>query len=66
MQIRNGEGYADPTASAALNRITKEESESEKRAITLLRTIKCIIGLAGFELLGRIEIRDRRNGRKYK
>ena len=66
MQIRNGEGYADPTAFAALSPIAKEESESEKRATALIKTIKYIIGLAGFELLGRIEIRDKRNGRKYK
>lgn len=66
MQKQNSEGYADPTAFAALNPIIKGESEAERRAITLIKTLKYIIGLAGFELLSRIEIRDTRNGREYR
>ena len=66
MQKQNSEGYADPTAFAALNPIIRNETEAEKRAITLIKTLKYIIGLAGFELLSRIEIRDTRNGREYR
>lgn len=66
MQKQNSEGYADPTAFAALNPIIRSEAEAEKRAITLIKTLKYIIGLAGFELLSRIEIRDTRNGREYR
>lgn len=66
MQKQNSEGYADPTAFAALNPIIRSETEAEKRATTLIKTLKYIIGLAGFELLSRIEIRDTRNGREYR
>nr|DAD75531.1 MAG TPA: hypothetical protein [Siphoviridae sp. ctM7c3] len=32
----------------------------------MIRVIKYIIGLAGFELISRIEIRDRRTGREWR
>lgn len=63
---KNSEGYADPTAYAALAPIIREESEPERRAITLIKTLKYIIGLAGFELISRIEIRDTRTGREFR
>jgi hypothetical protein len=63
---KNGEGYADPTAYAALSPIVREENELEKRANTLIKTLKYILGLAGFELISRIEIRDIRTGREFK
>ena len=63
---KNGEGYADPTAYAALSPIVREENELEKCANTLIKTLKYILGLAGFELISRIEIRDIRTGREFK
>ena len=40
---KNGEGYADPTAYAALSPIVREENELEKRANTLIKTLKYIL-----------------------
>ena len=63
---KNGEGYADPTAYAALSPVIQADAELEKRSNTLIKTLKYIIGLAGFELISRIEIRDLRTGREFK
>ena len=47
------------------NRIPSNQAADEqaKRVDSVIRVIKYIIGLAGFELIARIEIRDRRTGR---
>lgn len=63
---QNGEGYADPTAYEGLKPIIQEEAEQQKRVNNLIFVLKYIIRLAGFELLNRIEIRDKKTGRDYK
>ena len=40
--------------------------EGQKRVNTLIFVLKYITRLAGFELLNRIEIKDRKTGREYK
>ena len=40
--------------------------EGQKRVNTLIFVLKYIIRLAGFELLNRIEIRERKSGREYR
>lgn len=57
----NGHGYSDPTAYAALKNIDIEEIRFKK----LLKTIFALCELAGFELVGRITLVDRRSGRKW-
>ncbi len=63
---KNGEGYPDPTAYAALSPIVQADEELEKRVNTLIKTLKYIINLAGFDLTARIEIRDRKTGKTFK
>lgn len=63
---KNKEGYADPTAYDGLKPIIREEDEHQKRLNTLIFVLKYIIRLAGFELLNRIELKDKRNGREYR
>ena len=63
---QNKEGYADPTAYHGLKPIIKEDDEQQKRVNTLIFVLKYITRLAGFELLNRIEIKDRKTGREYK
>ena len=63
---KNGEGYADPTAYDALAPIVRQETETEKRANVLIKTLKSIIALAGFELIGRIVVRDVKTRREFK
>ena len=44
----------------------RDEDEQQKRVNTLIFGLKYITRLAGFELLNRIEIKDRKTGREYK
>ena len=62
---RNAEGYKDPTASAAIENITKEERDADRRAGLLLRILKDLFALGGFHSLVPAKIRDRRTGREY-
>lgn len=63
---QNKEGYADPTAYEGLKPIIRDEDEQQKRVNTLIFVLKYITRLAGFELLNRIEIKDRKTGREYR
>lgn len=58
----NNSGLPDPTAYAA----TKPISEEEQRVSELVKVLKYIIRLAGFELINRMEFRDRKSGRTYR
>lgn len=62
----NSEGYNDPTAYASMKPVIKEDNEQQKRVNALIYVLKYIINLAGFDLISRIEIRDRKNGREYR
>lgn len=62
---RNAEGYVDPTAYAALQSIVNDE-KAEKKAAYLISVLKFIIRESGFELLNRIELRDKRTGRDFR
>lgn len=61
----NAEGYHDPTAYHGTKNIIHED-EQQKRVNTLIFVLKYITRLAGFELLNRIEIKDRKTGREYR
>lgn len=64
--MRNQEGYIDLTAGNAIKSIQKEEKESNKRVGNVISMLKQIISLAGFELVGRIELKDRYTGKIYR
>ena len=49
-----------------MNKVLRDDKESEKRVSTLIGAIKGLIDLAGFDLLNRIEVRDRRTGKEYR
>ena len=63
---QNSEGYADPTAHAALKSVERDEAEQQKRVNALIYVLKYIINAAGFNLLNRIELKDRKTGREYR
>ena len=63
---KNSEGYPDPTAYEGLRPIIEEENALERRVNQLIKTLKYITGLAGFELISRIEIKDKETGRIFK
>ena len=63
---RNKEGYKDPTAYAAMSKILEEEHEQQRKVSELIGVLKHIIDDAGFDLLERIKIRDRKTGKEYR
>jgi hypothetical protein len=61
----NDSGCPDPTAYEAMKRIQKSDlvgSDAHK----VVTTIKNILDLSGFELVGRIQIRHKKSGKIYK
>ena len=63
---KNSSGYSDPTAYLGTKTIIRDENEQQKRVTALIGVLKYIIDAAGFDLLARIEIRDRKTGREYR
>lgn len=62
----NASGCADPTAYEALKPIMKEDAELEAKVSFLVKVLKFIIRESGFELLNRIEIKDKKSGRMFR
>ncbi len=62
----NHEGYPDKTAGQAIRRVSAEERKRDGEVGILIKMLKQIISLAGFELLGRIELKDRQTGKEYR
>ena len=68
---KNAEGYNDPTPGEAMSRIRKEQRQqeiSERLAVIsrLIPILKQTAELAGFEVVGRITLRDKETGKEYK
>ena len=56
----NSEGYADPTAYEALKPIIKEETALENKMSFLVKMFKFIAAESGFEIINRIELKDKK------
>lgn len=63
---RNSEGYPDPTAYHGTRGMAREDAGLERKATELIKTLKFIISLAGFELIERIAIKDSKTGREFR
>lgn len=63
---KNSEGYTDPTAHAALEPIAQEEAALESRVNFLIKVLKFIANEAGYDVLNRIELKERKTGRVFK
>lgn len=61
----NASGCKDPTAGAAIAEVAREEHETDKRIRKAVHICKEVLELAGFELIGRIQIRDKNTEREY-
>lgn len=59
---RNASGCSDPTAYQAITNLDMEEKHFQE----LIKTIKYLCRLAGFEIEGRIVLKNHRSGRVYK
>lgn len=67
---KNGEGYVDPAPDAALREIRREERKHESERLekisNLIPVMKQTAELAGFEVVGRIILKDKRTGKEYR
>lgn len=59
---KNAEKYPDPTAYGVI----RSENQEEKRLSTLIYVLKYIISLAGYDLIARIQLRDKKTGKEYR
>lgn len=66
MAYRNSEGYADPTAGAAMAVTNKEEQEVEKLNHKVIQSFRLLVDLAGFEIVGRVTLKHKKSGRIFK
>lgn len=62
----NESGCPDPTAYYALKNVTKEEREFEKKVHNLVNVLKFIVDWAGFEFIGRIQLKHKKSGKEFK
>lgn len=58
----NNSGCPDPTAYEAMKRLNLVDDNAHK----VITTIKNILDLSGFELIGRIQIKHKKSGKIYK
>ena len=68
MVYRNKEGYADPTAGAAIHEAKPKAKKREynPEVTNLVSVLKQMIGIAGYEMVGRIVLRDKDTGKEYR
>ncbi len=66
MNNKNAENYADPTATKAIKAVVASENEVKRKCDFLIKVIKFIVSESGFELLNRIELRDKKSRREFK
>ena len=66
---RNAEHYADPTPGTAMRNIRKEEYQKEARLLQisiLVPMLRQIAEWSGFDIIGRVPLRDRVTGKEYR
>lgn len=67
---KNGEGYPDPTAGTAWNNMRREERRQENERLSMISSLipvmKQTAELAGFEVVGRIVLKDKATGKEYR
>lgn len=67
----NGSGCQDPVAYEAIHNVTRasvlrsDRTRRDEAAEDLVKTIKMMVRLAGFELVDRIKFKDSKSGKKY-
>lgn len=67
---RNAEHYADPTPTAAMRNICRDEYQKEAARLDrigdIVPLLRQMAGIAGFEIIGRIPLRDKATGKEYR
>nr|DAP21810.1 MAG TPA: hypothetical protein [Caudoviricetes sp.] len=67
---RNSEHYSDPTPGTAWENMRREEKRLDAARLTVVSALVPILRqtaeLAGFEIIGRIPLRDKATGKEYR
>lgn len=68
---KNAEGYSDPTPGEAMSNIRREQRQqeaAERLAVInrLIPVMKQTAELAGFEVVGRITLKDKETGKEFR
>lgn len=67
---KNSEGYHDPTEGTAWNNMRREERRQEAERLSMISNLipvmKQTAELAGFEVVGRITLKDKVTGKEYR
>lgn len=71
MNRKNQEGYLDPTACEGIQnaqRSTKKDADKiiEHKLNNLIGALKLIAECAGFEFIGRIQVRHKESGKEFR
>lgn len=65
----NASGCKDLVAYEAINHTTRvlrtDRTKRDEAADELIKAVKIMVRLSGFELMDRIKLRDTKNGKKY-
>lgn len=67
--FNNSEGYPDPTAYYAIKAVMQEEREKkelERKVHNLVTVLKLVADWAGFEFVGRIQLRHKKSKKEFK
>ncbi len=62
----NASGCPDPTAYHGMKSVVQADEALEGKVNFLIKVLKFIIAESGFELLARIEVRDKKTGRCFR
>ena len=63
----NNEGYSDQTAETAIGHVmTEQRKRRSGQEIKTIKTLQNVAHLAGFDIVGRIELREHKSGRIYR
>lgn len=67
---RNAEHYADQTPAAAMRNICRDEYQKEAARLDrigdIVPLLRQMADIAGFEIIGRIPLRDKATGKEYR
>ena len=65
----NASGYHDPTPYQAIKNIERENALNEERGILARKVVKKlqnVAHLAGFDIVGRVTLRDNETGKEWR
>lgn len=62
LSYKNKEGYPDPTANMAIYEVDRPP----RHVLEVINVLKTIASFAGYEITGRIWLKDKKTGREWR